>query len=138
MIKSGCGDAGSRPIPGTPNLAMLDLDADLFLLSRHDHCVLQAYLSAEQRLLSERTTPPQTDAEQLELSRWVDRIREVPDVPSDRLAPIHGRLIALGYLQFQLQGRDAGVVYRVTAEGRSTLETAAKKASNSASLRQSA
>lgn len=52
---------------------------------------------------------------------WVSRLREVDGVPQDHLVPVHGRLIAHGLLQFQLQGREDGVVYRVTAAGRQML-----------------
>lgn len=54
---------------------------------------------------------------------WISRLREVEGVPHDRLAPIHGRLIAHGLLQFQLQGREDGVMYRVTSAGRQMLNT---------------
>jgi hypothetical protein len=52
---------------------------------------------------------------------WVPRLRSIDGIPPDRMAPIHGRLIAHGLLQFQLQGRDEGVVYRVTSAGRQKL-----------------
>ena len=54
-------------------------------------------------------------------ARWVPRLRAVPGVTSDRLAPIHGKLIAHGLLQFTLEGRDAGVHYRLTTLARQTL-----------------
>jgi hypothetical protein len=46
----------------------------------------------------------------------------VTDVPEGRLAPIHGKLIALGLLRFQLLGRMAGVVYRLTPDARQSLQ----------------
>jgi len=52
---------------------------------------------------------------------WIPRLRDVDEVPRDRLTPIHGRLIAHGLLQFQLQGREEGVVYRLTPAGRKAL-----------------
>lgn len=54
---------------------------------------------------------------------WISRLREVEGVPQDRMAPIHGRLIAHGLLQFQLPGREDGVMYRVTSAGRQMLNT---------------
>jgi hypothetical protein len=75
--------------------------------------VLFAYASAEQ------VAPPvePTDDE----SGWVPRLRDVDGVPPESLAPLHGRLIAHGYLRFVLLGRSAGVAYRVTPEGRALL-----------------
>jgi hypothetical protein len=59
---------------------------------------------------------------------WISRLRDVEGVAQDRLAPIHGRLIAHGLLQFQLQGREDGVVYRVTSAGRQMLNTPSAEA----------
>jgi hypothetical protein len=52
---------------------------------------------------------------------WIPRRHRVEGVPADRLAPAHGRLIAHGYLQFQLQGRDEGLLYRLTGLARQAL-----------------
>lgn len=52
---------------------------------------------------------------------WISRIRKIEGVAPDRMAPTHGRLIAHGLLQFQLQSKSEGVVYRVTAFGRKSL-----------------
>lgn len=52
---------------------------------------------------------------------WIPRLRDLPGIAADRLAPLHGQLIAHGLLRFNLLGRTAGVGYRVTPEGRSLL-----------------
>jgi len=141
---------------------MLDLETDVLLLRGSDRVVLQAYLLAEQTLASQRPTTqrPTTqrsttqrsttvdatfdaaadadEEEQNERTRWVARIREIEGVPQDCLAPSHGRLIALGHLQFQLQGRDAGVVYRITSTGRAVLAAAGNDMMTTAPLRRSA
>ncbi len=49
---------------------------------------------------------------------WVPRVAGVTDVPVERLSSIHGKLIALGMLRFELAGRTEGVVYQVTPLGR--------------------
>jgi hypothetical protein len=49
---------------------------------------------------------------------WSSRLTSVAGVPNERLAPLHGRLIAHGLLLFNLGGRDTGVLYRVTGEAR--------------------
>lgn len=54
---------------------------------------------------------------------WVRRLTSVVGVPAGRLAPIHGRLIADGLLQFLLGNRDEGVLYRLTSEARQALES---------------
>ena len=53
--------------------------------------------------------------------KWLRRLRDVSDVPAAELAAIHGRLIADGLLQFELGGRDEGVVYRLTRDARQAL-----------------
>lgn len=60
-------------------------------------------------------------------SFWVARLRVIEGIARDRLAPIHGRLIAQGLLQFQLQGRDEGLVYRTTGAARDLLATARRR-----------
>jgi hypothetical protein len=52
---------------------------------------------------------------------WVRRQVEIAGVPSERLAALHGRLIAEGLLQFSLSGREEGVVYRLASEARRAL-----------------
>ena len=64
--------------------------------------VLQAYRNA------------QTDSD----LGWIGRLPAVPGVPSDRLSPIHGRLIALGLLRFDLEERSTGLRYQLTPLGR--------------------
>ncbi len=122
---------------------MLDLETDALTLHDADRVVLQAYLTAEQSFASQRAATAEAAAEAAadvdnEQTRWVARIREIEGVPQDCLAPSHGRLIALGHLQFQLQGRDAGVVYRITSTGRAVLAAAGDYATTAEPLRQSA
>jgi hypothetical protein len=52
---------------------------------------------------------------------WVPRLREVQGVEAVQLGPLHGQLIALGLLKFQLSGRTSGMLYRLAPEGRALL-----------------
>lgn len=52
---------------------------------------------------------------------WVDRIYELSGVEDDQLSKYHGRLIALGLLDFELGGRGEGMRYQVSPLGRQTL-----------------
>ena len=112
---------------------MLDLDIDAACASDAELTVLNAYALAEQlaAVARPRMSIPveeeSADAES-EVPRtaiWVPRIQEVEGVSGDQLAPIHGRLIAFGLLNFQLQGREEGVVYRLTPDGRKALSVGA-------------
>lgn len=76
-------------------------------------------------LWDSRRQQPDSDA-------WVPRVREVAGVDPSHLAPIHGKLIALGWLKFELSGRDAGVLYQVTAAGRLALSGAEPTADENA------
>ena len=49
---------------------------------------------------------------------WVPRLHDVTDVPAEDLPGIHGKLIAFGFLKFDLAGRDAGIRYQLTTLGR--------------------
>lgn len=53
-----------------------------------------------------------------EFDGWVPRLHEITDVPSEELPGIHGKLIAFGFLKFDLAGRDAGIRYQLTPLGK--------------------
>lgn len=52
---------------------------------------------------------------------WTARVHNVPEIPDTELAGIHGKLIAFGFLKFDLGGRDLGVRYQLTPLGRQAL-----------------
>lgn len=54
-------------------------------------------------------------------SEWLPRHTEVEGVPVEQLSGIHGKLIALGFLKFELGNRTDGVRYRVSPFGRQAL-----------------
>jgi hypothetical protein len=56
--------------------------------------------------------------------RWAARLGAVAELTDAELAAIHGRLIAYGWLTFELEEDAAGLglKYRVTSEGRRALE----------------
>ena len=53
-----------------------------------------------------------------EFDGWVPRIHDVPEISSDELPGIHGKLIAFGFLKFDLAGRDGGIRYQLTPLGK--------------------
>jgi hypothetical protein len=107
-----------------------------FELDNESACVLAAYerdqqQAAESAVAMKRrstTTDPSLDAwearEDDSAAGWVPRLGGLDGVPPERLAPLHGRLIALGLLRFQLLDRTGGMVYRISHEGRSLLAAA--------------
>ncbi len=48
---------------------------------------------------------------------WVPRVSEIEGLEEHHLPRIHGKLIALGMLKFQLAGRTAGVAYQISRDG---------------------
>lgn len=48
---------------------------------------------------------------------WLDRFHEVRGVETGELSRLHGKLIALGLLDFQLSDRTGGMRYQVTPAG---------------------
>lgn len=86
------------------------IDFELQQLHRHPEwqLVLAAYHGAQTAALE--ANPDQTP--------WIPRLREVEGVKDEQLARIHGKLIALGFLKFELAGRNDGVVYQLTQEGK--------------------
>lgn len=95
-------------------------------------CVLAAYRAAEQAdpectqpvVCVETGDSNGESAEAESGAGWIPRLRDLPGIAINRLAPLHGQLIAHGLLRFNLLGRMAGVGYRVTPEGRQLLAIA--------------
>ncbi|MSR57951.1 MAG: hypothetical protein EXS05_09785 [Planctomycetaceae bacterium] len=55
-------------------------------------------------------------------TEWCPRIATVDGVESGQLSTIHGRLMALGMLKFEIGSRTEGVHYQVTPFGRQALQ----------------
>ncbi|MCH8830780.1 MAG: hypothetical protein IID45_14480 [Planctomycetes bacterium] len=68
---------------------------------------------------TEQTVRRQTDPEH---DGWITRQTSIPHVEESRLARIHGRLIAFGFLKFQLKGRTTGVQYQVSPTGNELMQ----------------
>ena len=56
-----------------------------------------------------------------EFDGWIPRVIEVESIDSAALPSIHGKLIAFGFLKFDLSGRDAGMRYQLTPQGKLAL-----------------
>ena len=56
-----------------------------------------------------------------EFDGWIPRVIEVQTIDSATLPSIHGKLIAFGFLKFDLSGRDAGMRYQLTPQGKLAL-----------------
>src|SRR5262245_9447400 len=93
----------------TPSLSPLSLDPESTL-------VLAAYSAAQPAIAGGIA-----DGEAV---GWVPRLSTIQQVPAERLPPVHGKLIALGLLRFQLLDRAGGMMYRLSPEGRSALSAA--------------
>jgi hypothetical protein len=52
---------------------------------------------------------------------WVPRVKAVDGLQPADLSRVHGVLIALGLLKFQLDGRTTGVRYQINAAGKRAL-----------------
>ncbi|HID23904.1 MAG TPA: hypothetical protein EYP14_16100 [Planctomycetaceae bacterium] len=107
-------------------------DFDATVLNQHPEwrSVLEAY-----RALQEQADAGQKQADG---EVWLPRLSRVEGVPSDKMAAIHGKLIALGWLRFHLQGRNDGVLYRLSSEGLRALQSTELAGDETAELMQSA
>jgi hypothetical protein len=94
---------------------MFDLDLDSLNENPELGLVLAAYASA--------TT--NTGEAEPDTANWVQRIDAVDGVGHERLSPIHGKLIALGMLNHRIANQGRGVEYRLSTQGRRSLESPA-------------
>lgn len=60
-------------------------------------------------------------AQQAEFDGWLPRIKSLDGVETTELPVLHGKLIALGFLKFQLVSRTSGMHYHVDPAGREAL-----------------
>ena len=100
------------------SLSPIQLDA----LNPQNLLVMQAY---DVRAAAARIASDQYDG-------WLDRIDSLPNMTSEQLTQLHGQLIALGFLKFEIAGRSVGLRYQISNRGRQILEKAlAERATSS-------
>ncbi|SFI56763.1 hypothetical protein [Planctomicrobium piriforme] len=90
---------------------MEDPDLQLLAINLPWQRLLEAYLELNSEPLPAGESGP----------RWSPRIISMNEVTPQELSGIHGQLIALGWLHFQLEDGQAGLTYRVSPDGRRAL-----------------
>ncbi len=106
------------------------MDDDLIaLLNEHPEwmLVLECYAQAEQEAAAAKTGDVETEALEDEgtpspRQNRIPRVKAVDGVDPEQLAPVHGKLIAYGLLQFNLGGRDVGILYRLSSTARKLMQ----------------
>ena len=101
---------------------MIDIELEELSQDTQWRPVLQAYLEREQAEAARDKAVVAETGQDSKTENWIPRIAEVEGVDSKDLSKIHGKLIALGYLIFQLSGREKGVCYQVSPMGKQALE----------------
>ncbi|MBS0206557.1 MAG: hypothetical protein JSS49_27015 [Planctomycetes bacterium] len=88
-------------------------ELDIIQLRRNPQwrATLQVYYDLQQQ--AQEQTP--------DASGWIARQTAVPGIDPEQLSSIHGKLIAFGMLKFDVGGRDVGVQYQLTQQGRRAL-----------------
>jgi hypothetical protein len=95
-------------------LCMLDYLAEELSTAVGWRRVLEAYAS----LSAERAAAPPADAAApAETIAWVPRLSRLDGVEPERLSALHGKLIALGLLTFEVSGK-LGMQYQLSPLGR--------------------
>ncbi len=64
--------------------------------------------------VSARATTPEFDG-------WIPRAAQIPQVDPATLSVVHGRLIAFGFLKFDLTNRELGMRYQLTPLGKQAI-----------------
>jgi hypothetical protein len=101
----------SSPGHAVDTLCMLDFVAQDLARSEDWRRVLEAYNLPRQ---------PQKQPDPLD-EQWLPRVPRLEGIDSTQLSHLHGTLIALGFLKFEISGK-TGVQYQITPMGRQTLE----------------
>lgn len=101
-------------------VSMDDIDLQYLL----EEPVLQQVLETYSELII-RAGEDRTEEEQG--TRWANRIHELADTDPAALSSIHGQLIAFGWLTFQIEDRNSGLMYRITSDGKKACDWAKKQ-----------
>ncbi len=101
---------------GDDNLCMINFELEQLQENIECQQVLRAYQQSLKAALLENP----------EQGKWLPRIRTVPAVERSQLSSIHGKLIALGFLKFELVNQNAGMQYQLTAAGIRAINTLEK------------
>ena len=124
---------------------MIDIDAELLDLDAGWRVVLEAYQEVEETggaEPDESTTddqgmasddgPDRGDGEPMiglaelvddvEMKEWLPRVVSLEGFDGERLSSLHGRLIALGWLGFDVGDRVTGIRYQLTRDGQRVLD----------------
>ena len=124
---------------------MIDIDAELLDLDAGWREVLEAYQWAGETGAGGSGGPPSDDPgtsseddveradpammvglaelpEEDERDDWMPRIASLDGFDGERLSSLHGRLIAMGWLGFEVGDRMTGMRYRITRDGQRVLD----------------
>ena len=103
------------PVAGVDKPGMSQQDLQFDCLNTQNLRILQSYAD---RMRAARAAGAEHDG-------WLERLESADDTDADQLTRIHGELIALGMLTFELSSRHTGLRYRVSDRGLAAVERAA-------------
>lgn len=92
---------------------MLDFELKELNQTTDWRLMLSAYQSAQEAAKNSEA----------EFDGWLPRIMSVEGLDDESLPKLHGKLIAFGFLKFQLASRGTGVVYQISPAGREALNS---------------
>jgi hypothetical protein len=98
---------------------MLDYVAEELSATPGWRRVLEAYASLTAAPVV-RTPPSDTSAELSEAVGWASRLSQLEGVEPEQMRSVHGKLIALGLLSFEVSGK-TGMQYQLSPLGYRTL-----------------
>ena len=124
---------------------MIDIDAELLDLDAGWREVLEAYQEVEETGGAEPDEPTTDDQgmasddgpdrgdgepaiglaeliDDVESKEWLPRVVSLEGFDGERLSSLHGRLIALGWLGFDVGDRVTGIRYQLTRDGQRVLD----------------
>jgi len=118
---------------------MIDIDAELLDLDAGWREVLEAYRLVDETEpvasggLPSRDLAGETDDSEVvlglaelpaedERDDWLPRIESLEGFDLERLSELHGRLIALGWLGFDVGDRTTGMRYKISRDGQRVLD----------------
>ncbi|MFY9252184.1 MAG: hypothetical protein WAO83_01925 [Fuerstiella sp.] len=96
---------------------MTPFQLQLDSLNEHNLPIMQAYAM---RAATQKASVENFDG-------WLERINELENFAKEDLTKLHGQLIALGFLQFEISSSNLGLRYQISTKGKQALEKALAK-----------
>jgi hypothetical protein len=93
-------------------------------LNEHNLQVMQAYANQAAAAKAVAKAAGEQESDDGGFDGWLERLNSLTGFTAEQLTQLHGQLIALGFLKFEISGRSIGLKYQISPRGKQAMERA--------------